>query len=61
MLLKKHLSRGAVATSSPEGPQNPRSGTGLLAAAVTADTKHFQPFDQQLFEVGMDVGCGKEN
>lgn len=29
---------------------------------VTADTsKHFQfqPFDQQ-FEVGMDVGCGKE-
>jgi len=37
------------------------SSFSLLAAAVTADTKHFQPFDQQLFEVGMDVGCGKEN
>ena len=32
MLPKKHLSRGPVATSSPEGPQNSRTDTAWHSA-----------------------------
>jgi hypothetical protein len=38
MVPKKHLSREAVAASSREGPQNPRTGAGDRARATRPGT-----------------------